>query len=58
MRAITGDAATLASPNAVPYREVVDELAIDEAVDSMIDNLAAFGAHLILLGLFDVCNLL
>ena len=41
-----------------PYREVVDELAIDEAVDSMVDDLAAFGAHLILFCLFDVCNLL
>mmetsp|Transcript_6458 Transcript_6458/g.17792 ORF Transcript_6458/g.17792 Transcript_6458/m.17792 type:complete len:494 (-) Transcript_6458:201-1682(-) len=34
-------------------RVVVDELAVDEDVDAVVDDLLALGAHLVLLGLLD-----
>jgi len=37
--------------------EVVDELAVDEAVDAVVDDLHALLAHLLLLRGLDLCHL-
>jgi hypothetical protein len=39
------------------FREVVDELAVDEAVKALADDVLHLGAHLLLLCLLYVCNL-
>lgn len=38
-------------------REVVDQLSVDEAVDAVVDDLAALVAHLVSLRFLDVCHL-
>ena len=38
-------------------REVVDELAVDKAVEALTDDVLHFGAHLLLLCLLYVCHL-